>query len=340
MRAILLADGRPVLREVDAPRLGEGDVLVEMRACGLCGTDLEKISGRYTASQPVLGHEPAGVVAESLNPRVGRGVRVFAHHHVPCYECHYCVRGSPTMCPHYRATNLEPGGFSEYFRVPRFNVDRGGILTLPDDVSFEEGAMIEPLATVLRAQRRGGIQRGDSVLVVGAGPMGDLHIMAANHAGAGTIIASDISEYRLSFASSLGAHYVVRSDEGLPDEVRRLTDGRGADVSIVASGSPKAILAALKSTRKGGRIILFGVPYRGSTLDYDVSELLNNELSIIPSNAAVEEDTVQALELISQRKIDAARIVTSRYSLEEFPQAVEDSLQGRIIKALIVNRKH
>ncbi|MEM0272707.1 MAG: zinc-dependent dehydrogenase [Thermoprotei archaeon] len=340
MRAVVLSAGKPELRDVDIPRLSDGDVLVEMRACGLCGTDLEKMSGKYTASQPVLGHEPAGIVAESLNPRVKRGVRVFAHHHVPCYECYYCVKGSPTMCPHYRATNLDPGGFAEYFRVPRFNVDRGGILELPQHVTFEEGALIEPLATVLRAQKRGGIQRGDSVLVVGVGPMGDMHIMAASHAGAGLILASDLNEHRLSFASKLGAHHTIKSDENLPEEARKLTDGRGVDVAIVASGSPKAIVSALKSTRKGGRIILFGVPYKGSTLDYDVSDLLNNELSIIPSNAAVEEDTVRALELISKREINVAKIVSNRYTLDEFHRAVTDSLEGRVIKAIIVNNAH
>jgi L-iditol 2-dehydrogenase len=338
MLAVVLVEGRPTLRDVEVPRLKEGDVLVEMRACGVCGTDLEKIAGHYTASQPVIGHEPAGVVAESMNPRVEEGARVFAHHHVPCYECYYCRSGSPTMCPSYRSTNLDPGGFAEYFRVPRFNVDRGGVLTLPPHVSFLEASFVEPLATVIRAQRRGNIVAAESVLVVGAGPMGDLHIMAALQRGAGTIVAVDVSDLRLDAASRMGAHHVLKSDATTPQEVRKLTDGRGVDVSIVATGSPQAIVTALKSTRKGGRVILFGVPYRNSTLDYDVSELLNNEVTIIPSNAAVEEDTVEALRLIAQHRIPVAQLVSKTYRLEEFNAAVDDSLRGRVVKAVIVGR--
>jgi L-iditol 2-dehydrogenase len=336
MKAIILENGRPVLKEVPIPKLNPGDVLVKMKACGLCGTDVEKICGQYTASQPILGHEPAGIIAESTVDWLKEGDRVFAHHHVPDYECYYCKKGSPTMCPYYRKTNLDPGGFAEYFRVPAWNVSRGGILKLPDNVSFEEGSFIEPLATVIRAQRRVFIDKDDYVLVVGAGPMGLLHVMMAKVNGAGKVYVSDISDFRNEYARKVGADEAFNPKVvKVEDEVKKLTDGRGVDVAIIASGAPSAILTALYSVRKGGRVLLFGVPYKGTILNYDISNLLNNEISIISSNAAVEEDTREALKIISEKKIDVMKLVTHKFRLEEFNEAVRIAKEGKTIKAII-----
>ena len=209
MKAVLLEDCKVVIKDIEVPKLQEGDVLVKMKACGLCGTDLEKISCQYVASQPILGHEPTGIVEESTVDWLKKGDRVFAHHHVPCYECYYCRKGSPTMCPYYRKTNLDPGGFAEYFRVPAWNVKRGGILKLPDNVSFDEGAFIEPLATVVRAQRRVRIDEGDTLFIVGAGPMGLLHAAMAKVNRAGTIITSYISDFRVDFSYKVGVNYSI-----------------------------------------------------------------------------------------------------------------------------------
>ncbi|WP_409366414.1 zinc-dependent dehydrogenase [Metallosphaera sp. D4-4] len=338
MKAIIMEGGKAVLKEVPIPKLDPGDVLVEMKACGLCGTDIEKMCGQYTASQPILGHEPAGIVAESMSDSVRPGDRVFAHHHVPCYECYYCKKGSPTMCPYYRKTNLDPGGFAEFFRVPAWNVERGGILVLPSNVSFEEGSFVEPLATVVRAQRRVGISRDDSVLIVGAGPMGLLHLLKIKDMGVSNVIISDVSEYRLNFAESLGASLLLNpSKHQVEQEAKKATDGRGVDVAIIASGAPQAILSGLNSVRKGGRVLLFGVPYKGTILNYDISELLNNEISVIPSNAAVEEDTREALKLISERRVDVRKLVTHRYDLEQFHEAVRVAKQGNAIKVVITS---
>lgn len=336
MKAIVLENGNPLLKEVSIPKLQEGDVLVKMKACGLCGTDVEKICGQYTASQPILGHEPAGIIQESTVEWLKPGDRVFAHHHVPCYECYYCKKGSPTMCPYYRKTNLDPGGFAEYFRVPSWNVKRGGILKLPDNVTFDEGAFIEPLATVIRAQRRISIDKDDFILVVGAGPMGLLHVMAAKVNGAGKVFVSDVSEFRREYSLKIGADVSFNAiKSNIEDEVKKLTDGRGVDVAIVASGAPQAILSALNSVRKGGRVLLFGVPYKGTILNYDISNLLNNEISIISSNAAVEEDTREALNMIANKKIDVTKLITGKFKLEEFNEAVREAKEGKTIKAII-----
>jgi L-iditol 2-dehydrogenase len=336
VKSIVLENGKAVLKELPIPKLQEGDVLVKMKACGLCGTDIEKMCGQYTASQPILGHEPAGIIAESTVDWLKPGDRVFAHHHVPCYECYYCKKGSPTMCPYYRKTNLDPGGFSEYFRVPAWNVKRGGILKLPVNVSFDEGAFIEPLATVIRAQRRVRIDEGDTIFIVGAGPMGLLHAMMAKVNKAGSIITSDISDFRVEFAYKIGVDYSLNSKKvDVVEEVRKLTDGRGADVSIIAAGSPSAILTGLKAVRRGGRVLLFGVPYKGTILNYDISDLLNNEISIISSNAAVEEDTREALNLLALKKIDVTKLITHRFPLTEFENAVRVAKEGNSIKVII-----
>lgn len=337
MKAVIMEDGRAVLKDLEVPALQDGDVLVEMRACGLCGTDIEKICGHYTASQPILGHEPSGVVAESMSPYIKKGSRVFAHHHVPCYDCYYCKRRSFTMCPYYRKTNLDPGGFSEYFRVPNFNVSRGAILVLPSHVTFDEGSLIEPLATVVRAHSRIPLGEGDSVFISGAGPMGDLHLLMSKYRGAGKVIVSDISEYRLSFAERLGADHVVDARSGVETEVVKLTEGRGADLAIVASGHPSAILSALRSVRKGGTVLLFGVPFKGTILQYDISDLLNNEINIVTSNAAYEEETREALKLIAEGKIRVSEIITHKYSLEDFHHAVKEAKEGNVIKAVITS---
>jgi L-iditol 2-dehydrogenase len=332
---VIIENGKVILREMEIPKLSEGDILVKMKACGLCGTDVEKICGQYTASQPIIGHEPTGIIEDSRAEGYKKGERVFAHHHVPCYECYYCKKGSPTMCPYYRKTNIEPGGFSEYFRVPAWNVERGGVLKLPDNVSFDEGSFIEPLATVVRGQRRVKIDEGDTVLVVGAGPMGLLHVMTAKRNKAKQVVISDVSDFRVEFASTIADYSLNSTKVKVQEEVRKLTDGRGADVAIIASGAPRAILDGLRSVRKGGRVLLFGVPFKGTVLDYDVSDLLNNEISVISSNAAVEEDTREALKMLENREVNVEKLVTHHFPLDQFEDAVRISKEGKTIKAVI-----
>ncbi|BCU66978.1 alcohol dehydrogenase [Sulfolobales archaeon HS-7] len=327
VKAVVITQEGTRLLDTEVPKIGNNELLIQMKACGLCGTDLEKMSGEYTASLPILGHEPAGVVAESKTELFEPGDRVFVHHHVPDYTCYYCAHGSPTMCPQYRRTNIFPGGFSEYFRVPKENLL--GVLKLPSNLSFEKGTLIEPLATVIRAQRRLGMVKGDTIFISGAGPMGDLHLLLAKQYG--TVIISDVSEYRLSFAERLGGITINAKD--VDTEVRSLTDGRGADVAIIASGVPAAIESAIKSVRRGGKVLLFGVPYKQAVVSPEY--LLNNEISLISSNAAVEEDTKSALDLLVEGKIQFEKIITHEFSLDEFFLAVDEAKKGNVIKAII-----
>jgi len=333
----LKSTGKVAVEESSPPVMKKGDILVEMKACGLCGTDLEKMQGRYLASKPVLGHEASGVLTD-----VGENVesfkvgdRVFPHHHVPCYECHLCRHGSETMCPHYRANNLDPGGFSEYFRVPAWNVKHGGVLKLPEHVTFEEASLIEPTACCIRALNRCNVSGDETVLVIGAGPIGLTHLRLLSMRGA-TVMVSDINATRLEFAERFGASMVydaAKTDASL--KIKEQTGGVGADLVVAASGSSGAIVQALNAVRKGGKICLFGVPAKGSRLDYDFSDIFNSEISIITSNAATEVETKAALKLMEERKLNLTSLITHRFKLSDFEMAVETAFRGNCGKIII-----
>lgn len=337
MKAILLKNsGKHVVEEMSLPTLDSGDVLVEMSVCGLCGTDIEKLHGQYTAAAPVLGHEAVGVIASVGKDVIGLkvGDRVFPHHHTPCRICYYCKKGNETMCSKYRSSNLDPSGFAEFFRVPSWNIKQGGVLKIPKNVSFEEASLIEPVACCLRGLSRSRVSKGDTVLVVGAGPVGITHLQLLRNIGA-RVLVSDINKKRLSFAEGQGASAIYNALDDVSSKVRSDTGGVGVDVSLVASGSPKAIVQALKSVRKGGVVCLFGIPVVGSILDYDFSNIFNNEVSIVSSYGATENETISALNLIEEHNIDAKSLISDRFNLDEFEEAVEKAEKGDCMKIII-----
>ena len=338
MKYILLKPtGKVAVEESPPPVLKKGDILVQMKACGLCGTDVEKMQGRYLASQPVLGHEASGVVSEVGEDVEGFkvGDRVFPHHHVPCYQCHLCRHGSETMCPHYRASNLDPGGFSEYFRVPAWNVDHGGVLRLPGHVTFEEASLIEPTACCIRALNRCNVSGDETVLIIGAGPIGLTHLRLLSIRGA-TVMVSDINVTRLEFAERLGASLVYDATKtDFSSKIKEQTGGMGADLVVVASGSSVALAQALNAVRKGGKVCLFGVPAKGSRLDHDLSDIFNSEISIITSNAATEVESKAALKLMEEHKLNLASLITHRFKISDFEMAVETAFEGNCGKIII-----
>jgi len=308
-----------------------------MRTCGLCGTDLEKIRGEYTASMPVIGHEAVGEVAS-----MGAGVSgfnvgdpVIAHHHVPCYECYLCKAGEETMCDRYRSSNIFPGGFSEFFRVPQWNVMKGGVLKLPTDLEFEVASLIEPVACCVRALARCKVAPGNSVLVAGAGPVGMMHAILLKELGA-KVIMTDVSEARLDFAEETGVGTVLNALKAeVPDKVKAETGGRGADLAIVATGNKEAILQGLRSIRKGGQVCLFGVPAKNSVLDYDVSELYNSDQRIVTSYAATEKDTKEAMRILSENVDDFGSLITHRFPLARFDEAIDAATKGTAMKVVV-----
>jgi L-iditol 2-dehydrogenase len=328
MKAVFV-NGRSAV-SVDDVKIPEmtsaGDVLVKMRACGLCGSDLEKIYGEYSMASSKLGHEPAGeVVAIGKSVKgFACGDRVFIHHHVACYSCHYCLHGDYTVCPAYQASNINPCGLAEHFLVPEWNVSRGGLIKLPDNVRFDEASLVEPLACCIKAWKKCNFQKGDDIAVLGAGPAGLMHVLLALAFGAGKIFVIDINEFRLNFAKKYGVQvFNSISDQDLANNIKLETGGRGVDICIVATGSMKALLQSFDLTRRGGKIMLFGVPPKGSQMSYDVSKLYSSEHSLIPSYAASEIETNQALKLIAEKRVDIESLITHRFHISKAAQAVK-----------------
>jgi L-iditol 2-dehydrogenase len=337
LKAVLLdEEGKVRYQDVPIPKLQKGDILVEMKVCGLCGSDIEKLHGRYKGVPPIIGHEAAGIVAKANGVKgIEEGDRVFPHHHVPCYKCYFCKNGSPTMCPDFRRVHYDPGGFAEYFRFLSWNIERGGLLKLPEKMSFEEASFIEPVACCIRALSRYSVKKNDNVIVIGAGPIGLTFIQLLKIAGA-RAYASDLSKVRLGAAKRFGAIETFNPvEDDVAKEVKELTEGRGADVAIVASSSSKAIVQGFDCIRKGRRVGLFGVPAKGSVLEYDFSDLFNAEKSIISSNAATEEETKTALDYIQKKKIDVNSLITHRFKLQDFDKAVQVASKAESIKVLI-----
>jgi L-iditol 2-dehydrogenase len=303
----------------------EGDILVKMKACGICGSDLEKIYGQYGMTSARLGHEPSGIVLAIGNKVKGIkiGDRVFVHHHVSCNSCHYCRHGNNTMCEYYQKSNIDPCGLSDKFIVPAWNVERGGVLRLPDRITYEQASLIEPLACCLRALHKIPFQKGDDLVIFGAGPAGIMLLTLAKLAGAGKIFVVDINHFRLEFSRKFNSdtYFLNAQTENYSKIIKDNTNNRGVDVSIVATSSLTALSNAFEITRKGGYIILFGVPSKDSQFPLEASKLYSNELSIIPSYAASELETNEALNLLAERKINLDFLITHKYTLEQSPNA-------------------
>jgi len=329
------------IEEVAKPKIGAGDVLVEMRACGVCGSDLMEWYLEKRAPL-VLGHEPAGVIVEVGGKVEGfrKGDRVFAHHHVACLTCHYCRRGAFTMCEKFGKTHLEPGGFAEYFNVPADNL-RVDSLKLPDDVSFEEATLIEPVACGVRAMKKCEIQQGDTVAIVGAGPAGVINTALARLSGAGPIIVSDVIDYRLRAAKKFGADVTVNVEkENLVDEVRAATEGRGADVVVVTAPNVKAYASALEVCRKGGTICVFAPTSPDQAIPISMHRLFFQEIKLVPSYSTSHLETRTALELIRSGRIDAEGLITHRFPLSRTAEAFQTAARNKeCLKVVVLNEK-
>lgn len=305
------------LEEMPVPVIGDGELLVKVIASGICGTDVLEWY-RIKKAPLVLGHEIAGEIVE-----VGSGVkqykvgdRVFVSHHVPCNECRYCLNDQHTVCDMLRSTNFDPGGFSEYIRVPQVNVGPG-VFIVPDEVSFEEGTFIEPLACVHRAQRVAQIRPDDTVVVMGSGISGLLHVALAKATNSGKVIATDIDDYRLEMATKLGADEVVNAKENVPERIKSLNNGRLADVVILCTGAVPAFQQALECVDRAGSIMFFASTDPDYNLPIPVFKMWRDGIKIIVSYGAGPKDIMASIDMIRSHKIDVEKIITHRITLEE-----------------------
>jgi len=319
MRVAMWYNNRDIrVEEIPVPRIEPGEILVRVIASGICGSDVMEWY-RLDRAPLVLGHEIAGEVVE-----MGEGVetykkgdRVAVAHHVPCNTCHYCLNGNPTVCDTLRKTNFDPGGFAEYVRLPAINVDRG-VFLLPDDVSYEDATFVEPLACVLRGQRRANLQPGQTILVIGSGISGLLHIQLARALGTGHIIATDISGYRLDAAKRFGADMAIDAGDYSPEYLRGANQDCLADLVIVCTGAVTAINQALASVERGGTILFFAPTAPDINIPVSINDLFwRTEITLTSSYAGSPADYAAALRLIQARRVSVSDMITHRLSLTE-----------------------
>ena len=324
------------IEEAPIPRIKPGEILVQVKACGLCGSDLMEW---YVAEKAptVLGHEPAGIVAE-----VGEGVsefevgdRVFVHHHVPCFTCHQCLRGYPTLCETFKATHLDPGGFAEYIRVPALNVDRD-VLKLPEKMSFAQATLIEPVATCIRGIKRANIQVGDTVVVVGSGVTGLILSQLARVLGAGMVMITDFVPFRLEMAQQLKVDHAINAREDVLAVLQQLNRGRLADVVIVATGSVPAMERGMTLANGGATVLLFAPSTPEELLPISPHRMFFSEITLTASYSCSPLETKQALTLIEWGRIKVDELITHYFDLTGVGEAIRLAIQaGESLKIVI-----
>jgi L-iditol 2-dehydrogenase len=318
------------VEEVPVPGVGDGEVLIKVAACGICGTDIKKIFHAYVAPPQILGHELAGTVVA-----VGRGVtkwkprdRVMSFHHIPCGKCFYCERRLFSQCKQYKTTGLtggftpNGGGFGEYVKAMPWVAERG-IVALPDDVTFEEATFLEPINTILKAVQKARVSAGETVLIIGCGPIGLQFLMVANLEGA-RIYTSDPMAVRRAKSLTLGAIESFDPTSGrLGDEIRARTEGRGADAVLVAVAHPDVVVEALDAARPGGRILLFAANDPVTMIEFPAAAIGIDEKEILGSYSAAVDIQESAAELVLKRKLPVMDIVTHRFPLARIQEGLE-----------------
>lgn len=318
MRVAVYYNNKDVrIEEKPIPEINDDELLVKVTSSGICGSDVMEWY-RIKKAPLVLGHEISGIIERvGINVKNFKiGDRVTATHHVPCMKCSYCLKNHHTACETLHKTNFDPGGFSEYIRIPKLNVE-SGTFKLPDSVSFEEGTFVEPIGTVVRAQRLAGISSNDSVLVVGSGISGLMHVKVAKSTGVKKIIAVDINSYRLNAAKKFGADFVFNANENVPEKIKNINENRLADKVIVCSGALSAAKQALQCVDKGGTILFFAVPNPDEKLEIPINDFWRNEVRIMTSYGAAPGDLKEALNLIKDKKINVEDMITNRLKFDD-----------------------
>jgi L-iditol 2-dehydrogenase len=318
------------METVPVPQIGAGELLVRVHTCGVCGTDLKKIATGSHSAPRIFGHETAGIIVA-----VGEGVtshklgdRVMVFHHIPCRECYYCQHKVFAQCPTYKKVGVtagyEPsgGGFAEYVRVMDWIVQRGGVVRIPDGVSFEQASFIEPVNTCLKGIETLGLKRGETVLVIGQGPIGIILGTLAKRAGA-DVITSDLFPQRLTIAEQFGlTNSLDASSVNTVERVKAMTDGRGADAVILAVAGNGLIRSAMDATRPGGRVLLFAQTQRSEAV-IDPSAVCVDEKSLLGSYSASVDLQAESADFVLNREMDLEALYSHRFPLSQAVDALE-----------------
>src|SRR5579863_5291215 len=328
--AVYRGKGRVVVETVPVPAIGDGEVLIRVAACGICGTDLKKIEHGFVAAPQIFGHEVSGAVAA-----IGAGVtkwkpgdRVMSFHHVPCGSCFYCERRLYSQCPGYKKVGLTAGfdpnggGFAQYVRAMPWVAERG-MVAIPDDISFDEASFIEPVNTCIKAVEKARVAAGETTVVMGLGPIGLLLGMLSKLEGA-TVMGSDPMAERRAKSVSLGLDFAVDPRQGrLAQEIRARTEGRGADVVLVAVPIPAALSEALHLARPGGRVLLFAQNDPKMKIEFPAAAVGVEEKEILGSYSAAVDRSEEAARLIFTHRLPVRELISHRFSLEEMDRALQ-----------------
>jgi 2-desacetyl-2-hydroxyethyl bacteriochlorophyllide A dehydrogenase len=329
--AVLVAPRQFELRDVPVPECGASDVLIKVERCGICGTDLHIYHGNYSADRlPLIpGHEFSGTIAELGSEvkglRVGQAVT--ADINLGCRSCFYCRKNEILNCTQMVQLGIHVnGGMADYVRVPAY-----AVVPLPEAMPIEEGAMVEPLSCIVRAFRKSHLRLGESVLVIGAGPIGQMHLQLALRSGAAPVIVIEPNAQRAQLAKDLGADFVVTDSEQLEATVRAATDGRGVDVAIESVGSTELYERALALIRPGGRVIAFGLAKPGHTFRISALDFVLREQGVQASVAGMGDDMHEAATLLGYKRIDVAPFLTTIYRLDDVEHAFARLAEDRSV---------
>jgi L-iditol 2-dehydrogenase len=328
--AVYRGRGHVVVEDVPVPHIAAGEVLIRVAACGICGTDIKKIERGFVAGPQIFGHEVSGTVVA-----VGAGVakwkvgdRVMSFHHIPCGACFFCDRRLYSQCSVYKKVGLTAGfdpnggGFAQYVKAMPWVAQRG-MLAIPNEISFEEATFIEPVNTCIKAVEKARVAAGETVLVMGQGPIGLLLMMLSKLVGA-FVIGSDPMPERRAKSMSLGADLAIDPRDGrIGDEIRSRTEGRGADAVLIAVPLPTALADALAVARQGGRILLFAQNDPEMRIEFPAAEVGVAEKEILGSYSAAVDRQEKASRLIFSRQLPVCDLISHRFSLEDMNQALE-----------------
>jgi L-iditol 2-dehydrogenase len=341
MKALkLFSDKSFSLIDIEEPRLQDKEILINLGACGICGSDIGNIYGNSCKPSFNVGHEVTGTIVKvgaNFKKNKFEGKRVFVNHHAPCNNCHYCIHGNATMCEKF-LDNIFPGGIAEKIIISEWIIKNKSIFELPNSMSFEEGSMIEPLACCIRGWKKISFLKNDSVLIFGIGPIGILYAMLAKNYGASQIYCVDINQKRLNFCKKMNLGICIN---GNTSELNRLCDGdnkRQPDLIIIATSDMTVIKKSIDIVRKGGTILIFGEPQKDTEVNIDINKIYSKEINIKTTYAATNKEIHEALHLIKIKKIDVNKIISHRYNITQSKDAIENAHNREVIKAIIINK--
>ena len=339
--AVVHGKGDIRIEEYSTPSAGEGEIIVRTKMCGICATDIKTLLGQGLPKDlpTILGHEVVGEIAEIGEGVAGFGIgdRVAVYPIAVCGDCYFCKRDRNSLCEHeFGLAHGIEGGFAEFVRLPKEIVNIGGVVKLPDDLPFEKAVLAEPLSCVYASLKACRVEPESTVLILGAGPMGLMHVKVAKWAGA-RVISVDLLDSRLETAKEMGADFCLNPNSvNLVDEVRKITGGHGAEAVIASLGVPQVIEENLKLTRNGGTFNIFGGPAAGQTISVDPRWLHYCEINLTGTFACSVKQFRECVGLIAKGEIDVEGLISDRFEIDRFLDAVEKAKSQTMIRGIVV----